>query len=40
VSENSGTVSPSTIGGRGTWATVIADGRVEESVQIVDFLSG
>jgi hypothetical protein len=40
VSENSGKVSPTKIGRSGTWAIVIADGRVEESVQTVDFMSG
>jgi hypothetical protein len=33
-------VSPTKIGRSGTWAIVIADGRVEESVQTVDFKSG
>ena len=40
MSENSGKLSPTKIGRSGTWAIVIADGRVEESVQTVDFMSG
>ena len=39
MSENSGRVSPANIGRSRTWATVIADGRVEESVHPATILA-
>jgi hypothetical protein len=40
ANESNEPVVLTTAGRSGTWRTVIADGRVEESVQAVDFTAG